>query len=88
MGYDHFVEIQHMPQCKFHYWIEDHPCSESTCAASDSDGNTVHVWDLLDQGSRLLLCVGCDPKVLGIEYCLANPMRVMVSKGGVVGRCM
>ena len=48
MGYGHFVEIQHMPQCKFHCWIEDH---ESTCAASDSDGNSVHIWDQLDQGS-------------------------------------
>ena len=51
MGCGHFVEIQHMPQCKFHCWIEDHSCSESTCAASDSDGNSVHIWDQLDQGS-------------------------------------
>ena len=37
---------------------------------------------------RLLLRVGCDPRVLGMEYCLANSIRVMWLKGCVVGQCM
>ena len=37
---------------------------------------------------RLLLRVGSDPRVLGMEYCLANSMSVMSLKCEVVGRCM
>ena len=37
---------------------------------------------------HLLLRVGCDPSVLGMEYCLANSIRVMWLKDCVVGRCM
>ena len=36
----------------------------------------------------LLLRVGCDPRVLGMEYCLANSISVMLLKGCVVGRWM
>ena len=37
---------------------------------------------------RLLLRVGYDPRVLGMEYYLAHSIRVMWLKGCVVGRCM